>query len=69
LAIGGLFSVVAVSVNSDWVLPTALPLKSVFSSPSFSAASDQPVFSNAQHQYRKGPKRLQGQVENRTIKE
>jgi len=69
LAIGGLFSVVPVSDHSAWVLPSALPLKSGLSSRSAAAASDHPVFSNAQHQYRKGPKTLQGQVESRTIKE
>jgi len=62
LAIGGLFSVVLVSDHSAWVLPSALPMKSGLSSRSVTATSDHPVFSNAQDQYMRGPKRLQGQV-------
>jgi len=62
LAIGGLFSVVLVSDRSAWVLPSALPIKSGLSSRSVAATSDHPVFSNAHNQYRRRPKRLQGQV-------
>ncbi len=69
LAIGGLFSVVPVSDHSAWVLPSALPPKSGLSSRNVTATSDHPVFSNAQVQYRKGSKRLQGQVESRTTEE
>jgi hypothetical protein len=69
LAIGGLFSVVPVSDRSAWVLPSALPLKSGLSSRSVAATSDHPVFFNAHDQYRKGSKRLQGQVTSRTTKE
>jgi len=52
LAIGGLFSVVLVSDCSAWVLPSALPMKSGLSSRHV-AASDHPVFSLAQDEYRK----------------
>jgi hypothetical protein len=58
LAIGGLFSVVQVSDRSAWVLPSALPSKSGLSSRH--VASDHPILSFAQFQYRKEPPRMQG---------